>query len=70
MAKIYSFTVPKNDNMMDRFDQIIKPVERSTAIRTILQYVIAQDPTFLRSLLSLPPIIEETNVLQTPQEIQ
>lgn len=54
----FSFTIPKGDNTMIQFDAIIKPVDRSTAIRMVLQYVISQDPNFLRRLLGLPEIQE------------
>lgn len=69
-TKNYSFTVPKNDNIMEKFDSIIKPVDRSTAIRSILQYIVSLDPNFLRRLLGLPemelgviPSSEVPNVL-------
>jgi len=46
--------MPKNDNTMETFDNIRGPVDRSTAIRMVLQYVTSQDPNFLRRLLGLP----------------
>lgn len=56
--KHFTFTIPKNDNTMVLFDSIIKPVDRSSAIRAVLQYVISQDPNFLRRLIGIPEVIE------------
>lgn len=56
-TKNYSVTVPKGDNTMEVFDNIRGPVDRSTALRMVLQYVTSQDPNFLRRLLGLPEVI-------------
>lgn len=48
---------------MEVFDSIRGPVDRSTAIRMVLQYITSQDSNFLRRLLGLPemvlPVIQE-----------
>jgi len=53
-TKNYSITMPKGDNTMEIFDNIRGPVDRSTAIRMVLQYITSQDANFLRRLLGLP----------------
>lgn len=66
-TKNYSVTIPKGDNTMQKFDEIRGPVDRSFAIRQVLQYIISQDPNFLRRLLGLPEVLDAVPSPPTPE---
>ena len=67
-TKNYSITIPKGDNTMEVFDSIRGPVDRSTAIRMVLQYITSQDANFLRRLLGLPEMV--LPVIQQQEQVQ
>lgn len=62
--KKYTFSVPLNDSCMERFDNLRGPVDRSQAIRTVIQFLMSYDPNYIRNILGLPEFASSPEVVE------
>lgn len=62
--KKYTFSVPLNDKFMETFDRLRGPIDRSLALRTVIQHLMSYDEDYIRGLLGLPVLPKQDPVIE------
>lgn len=68
--KKYTFSVPLNDITMERFDSLRGPIDRSQALRMVLQHMMSYDGNFIRAVLGLPNLPTPDQVVENVVQAQ